>query len=498
MKTHVIQVEAHDDVISIRDRMAWAKTGRILLVFPARQRGRIQTLDLRLLQRQAVSLGGQLAIVTRSRLLKDTARKLGLPVFPNASTAQRSAWEAAASRQALSRRQEPPDLRRMRGELARAEAAWRTWPSVRLGFFSLAVLALFFVLALLLPSATIALVPVTREQELSVPVTASTDVGTVRVTGSLPARLVSMTLERSGTTAASGTLDLPADKAGGVVRFENLTTGLVGIPAGTVVRTTASPAIRFATTEDAVLEAEVGAFVEIPVEALQAGSAGNLPAGALVAIEGGLGASLSASNPAPTTGGSEIPSPVQTAEDRQRLRASLTEAAAQACRDELPASLTEGDILFADTVTVGQVLSENFFPAEGQAGENLSLTLQVLCQARYASAAELQSLAVQALDANLPAGFEPVSAGAQAARAAQPVTDETGITRFEIRAWRTLRTAIDAGQLARSVLGRPVDEVETRLNAELALAQAPAVQIRPSFWPWMPVVPFRIAILEGE
>ena len=65
MKTHVIQLEPHDDVISIRDKMSWAKTGRILLVFPARVRSRFLTLDLRLLQRQAESLGAQLAVVTR-------------------------------------------------------------------------------------------------------------------------------------------------------------------------------------------------------------------------------------------------------------------------------------------------------------------------------------------------------------------------------------------------------------------------------------------------
>jgi hypothetical protein len=498
MKTHVIQLEPHDDVISIRDKMSWAKTGRILLVFPPRLRSRFLTLDLRLLQRQAEGLGAQLAVVTRSPLLKTTALKLGLPVFPTATIAQRSPWETAASPQAPRRRQERLDLRALRRELRQPEAAWRLRPAVRLGFFSAAVLGLFFVLALLLPSATIVLVPVTQEQSLSVPVTASTDVESVRVTGSLPARLVSVTLQRSGTTAVSGTLDLPATKAGGRVRFENLTTELVGIPAGTVVRATRSPAVRFATTEDIVLEAGLGETVEVAVEALEPGSAGNLPAGSLVAIEGGLGAGVTASNPQPTTGGSELPAPVQTAGDRLRLRASLTAELEQACRDEIGAGLAAGDLLFPDTAELAQQLSESFFPAEGQAGESLSLTLQVRCQARYAAAADVQSLAVQALDATLPSGFEAAAAGADVTGAGEPATDDDGVTRFEIRVRRTVRTAIDTARLARSLLGRPVREVKARLAAEFALQQAPQVQVQPSFWPWMPVVTFRIRIVEGE
>ncbi len=65
--------------------------------------------------------------------------------------------------------------------------------------------------------------------------------------------------------------------------------------------------------------------------------------------------------------------------------------------------------IFPDTLAVGQVLSETYFPAEGQTGATLSLTLNLQCQAQYALASDVNVLAGLALDANLPDGFEPAS-----------------------------------------------------------------------------------------
>ena len=81
MKTQVIQLDSHDDVTSVRDRMSWAKTERILLVFPRRSRILTRTLDLRLLQRHAATLGAQLAIVARSEELRRVAKASNIPAF---------------------------------------------------------------------------------------------------------------------------------------------------------------------------------------------------------------------------------------------------------------------------------------------------------------------------------------------------------------------------------------------------------------------------------
>src|SRR3972149_3670349 len=92
MKTQIITLESHDDLISIRDRMSWAKTPRILLVWPKSERIPLRPLDLKVLQRHAASLGAQLGLVTRYRSLRREAQALGIPVFKSTGQAQRKPW----------------------------------------------------------------------------------------------------------------------------------------------------------------------------------------------------------------------------------------------------------------------------------------------------------------------------------------------------------------------------------------------------------------------
>ena len=83
MKTYIIQLESHDDVTSICDKMGWAKAGRILLVWPERGRVVTRRLDLTLIQRLCSALGAQLALVTRDPQVRFHARQLLIPVFWN-------------------------------------------------------------------------------------------------------------------------------------------------------------------------------------------------------------------------------------------------------------------------------------------------------------------------------------------------------------------------------------------------------------------------------
>jgi hypothetical protein len=65
--------------------------------------------------------------------------------------------------------------------------------------------------------------------------------------------LESIVVEQSKTIPVKGSTSIPAERANGTVVFRNLTDALVGIPAGTVVSSAATPAVRFATTSDVVI-----------------------------------------------------------------------------------------------------------------------------------------------------------------------------------------------------------------------------------------------------
>ena len=499
MKTQIIKLDSHDDVTSIRDKMSWAKTERILLIFPRRLSLLTRNLDLLLLRRHAAGLGAQLAIVARSNELRRVAKEVGLPVFATAAKAQREVWEQGKLPERPRRRAPTPDLHQMRNDVFPSEPRWRSNSVLRITFFVLAILAILSLLAIFFPSATISLTPATHLQSLTFPVSAGSQVTAVNLAGSLPARSVSAVVERKGTLKVSGTATLPDAIATGLVRFRNLTTGKVSIPAGTIVSTTTNPPVRFATTSEAVLAAGVGKTGDVPVQAVVAGTSGNLPPDALVAFETDLGAGLAVTNPDPTAGGSDQIAPIQTATDRSRLRASLVADLLEECKSTLPQMLTTGDIFFPGTLSVAQVFNESYFPAEDQPGELLSLTLNLQCQAQYATGADLESLASMTLDAILPEGFTPLPGGAVAiTNATTPVVGEDGLIHWDVQAQRLLQAQVDPLTVMQLVLGHKPDIAAQRLSTNLPLAGTPVITVTPSWWPWMPLLPLRITLTPNR
>ena len=92
MKTYILRLEPHDDLVSTRDKMGWAKDSRILLVWPEKGRLLNRRLDLILLQRHSRELGSQLALVTRDPEVHYFAPRLGIPVFRSLNKAQGQHW----------------------------------------------------------------------------------------------------------------------------------------------------------------------------------------------------------------------------------------------------------------------------------------------------------------------------------------------------------------------------------------------------------------------
>jgi len=492
MKSQVIQLDSHDDVISVRDKMSWAKTTRVLLVFPRRFRILNRPLDLRLVQRYAERMGVQLALVTRSVAVRQMAEDLKIPVFRNAGQAQRSAWPDEEKAAPSYRRAPLPVLRRMRQEASPAESRWRGQLVARLGPFSLAVLAVLAVLLLFVPSATVDLKPQGLTQSEILSIRASPAVQTVNLAGNIPAQTALLVVEATRSTPASGSMVVPNQPAQGNVRFSNLTTTLMGIPSGTIVRTKGDPAVRFATRADGVLEGGVGKTVDVPVLALDAGTAGNLPADALVAIEGDLGASLSVSNPDPTSGGSDHVVPVATADDRLRLHNALLQDLHQAAIGQFGRTHAPGDVLIPDTISVAQVLSETYFPADGQPGGELTLDLQLRLLMLYIRGSDLETLALAVLDSTLPTGQIPLPGSVSIRPQSVPVTGADGIARGQIQIQQTVRPRIDPLVVGQLIQGRKIPDAGRILSRAYPLAAHPSIRLVPSWWPVLPWLPFRI------
>ncbi len=495
MKTQIITIESHDDLISLRDRLSWAKTPRILLIWPRYEKISLRPLDLKVLQRHAESLGAQLGLVTRQRRVRREALALGIPVFDSAAAAQRDPWPARRPRRFHPPRRPPRrDLRQHLQQARWQEGRWRSLPLVRLIAFGVGVLAVLTVAALFVPRAALVVYPEEQEQSVVLPILAGESLESSLLNGSVPSRARTIIVSGTQTLPVSGQITIPQTQARGVVRFRNLTQNEVFLPAGTVVTTLGQPLVRFATLHEATLPAGLGQIVEVPIQALLPGASGNLEAGAIQAVEGPLGLSAAVSNLEPTAGGMERQAKGPTQADRQKLREMLTRRLLQQAENELRLNLGEGDLFLPDTLRVSQVLEETFAPAADQPAAVLSLTLRLECAAQVILAQDLQPLLTASLDAARPAGFLARPDTLSFRPLGDPATDAQGLTRWRIEAKRLLVRQPDLTPVLNRLRGRPLRVVQMQLAAAFPFRRPPEIRLTPSWWPWLPLIPFRLEV----
>jgi hypothetical protein len=163
--TTIIGLERHDSLVSVRDRLSWARTPRILLRWPAYEEVTLSLLDLKVLQRHARDLGAHLGIVTRRRNVMRDATALGIPVFQNPAEAHRVRWPGPAHRVVRAWRPPRKDLRALQRAAKPAQADWQANVGVRVAAFALGVAAVLALCAGTLPRADVIIYPAQGMQE---------------------------------------------------------------------------------------------------------------------------------------------------------------------------------------------------------------------------------------------------------------------------------------------------------------------------------------------
>jgi hypothetical protein len=508
MKTHILQLEQHDDVVSACDKMEWAKTGRILLVWPERGRGLYKRLDLALLQRHSATLGAQLAFVSRNPDVLYYAPRLGIPVFKSLRKAQRSPWRVPRrfrkgedeTQQIERENHEPPVELRGPGGVRQLPprpviGGRKLNPLARLIFFTFGVLALLSIAATLMPSAQLILTPIRQEQLILMEVSAEQDAREISLAGIVPAHWSSVIVEGRESLPVSGSIRLPDAAAIGHVLFTNLTDQPVDIPEGTVARGMEEGSLRFMVTQAGTIPGGAGESLTLPVRCLTPGSVGNLPAGSLVAIEGLLGTSLTVTNPQPTKYGSDRQEPAPTQADRERLSDRLRQALEITALEELRNNLGDDDLLFPSSLALTETLDEVYRPADTAPADLLELSLRLKYRALFVSGEDIQELAKDVLDANLPVGFSALAGTLQIEHLSPPVLGADSIARWKLQTSRQIQAKLPEAQAIQLSMGlEPLRAVE-RLESVMPLASTPEIHLFPTWWPRLPILPFRITIL---
>lgn len=510
----LLQLERNEDVASVRGRLLPHAQGRVLLVWPVRGSALTRRLELVLVQREAQRLGVQLALLTQDPDVIRYARELNLSTFATVGASERGRWKRGRSQLiSLGPRQNRaesavPDARL--SAVARAHADRKPPPSLlRLtGAFILliVVLALGAAAALLiLPTATITLLPARNLIQAEALITADPDATDVDPQGAvIPATLLSITVEDSASLLPGGSQQLSSTPATGTVLFVNLGDDPVAIPAGTLVGTSGAAPVWFHTLASASLEAGAGNQVELPIRATAdfEGTAGNVDSGFINSAAGELAQQVSVRNLRPTSGGDSRTASIVLPEDHDRLLAMLRQQLKSQAYIALLSRLENGQHLILESMGIVTERHDwtRFSAIPGEAAEMLSLDMKAIVEAIAIDETLAQQVVLNRLQVEVAAGSSLLTHTVNHERGTVVSDYADGLIRIWRRAEALTEIIVDAGALAEQLVGLTSAEARARIHQQLPLqpGTTPRINIEPA-WPGrMPFLPFRISIQMAQ
>jgi hypothetical protein len=492
MKTHILQPESHDDVISVLDQISWSKSTRVILVLPKKQHVINSKKDLQLLTRKAKWQGAQLGLVTNDGDVLELAREMGVPFFSSIPEANSKPWRrnnkyirTLASREKIV----PVAELRKTGEVLkpRKEPTW-----LRMTSFLVGIVAMLSLVVLFTPRAKVVIQTSTLQQEITMIFHGSSKYTSPDIAGNIPLRVAEVSVTGEKQIQTSGQQAVPKTYAKGEVVFTSLMDNPVTIPAGTIVLTQGDPVIRFATTRDILVTGGMGAKRTVDVIALQPGTVGNVEANQIIAVEGSVGVYLNVSNPAPCTGGEDVSSPVGVESDLDILRQQLKDDLISAAKEKITGSGEDITVIEADLPVIN-ITSEEVQPGIGVPSEYIQLTQSATVELYYYRNSDVQQAIQMSMDAILGKDQKSVPGSLQYTLLSDPV-GKTEPYQWEVFAVRNITTNIDNQALALQMRGMKKEEALKLVRQIPGTLPTSEVSIIPSFWKWMPYLSFQIEI----
>ncbi len=513
-KPEFIQLEEGDDVPSVRDRLSFHHRKRVLIIWPEQGTVLTRKLDLVLIQRDAIRRGIQLALVTHDPQVIQHASELNISTFETIGASTRARWKRGRTGVFSNRiwrpRKDTPDPEILMPVASRVRAEEEREPLLR-RLFTRALLALFvaglaFALAyVLLPGATIILIPAQSSVEAEVTITADPQARGVDIENAvIPATLLSVTIEETGTIPTSGEQRLADVPAQGTVVFVNQTSSPVSIPVGTTLSTSAGTPILFRTIESVTVPAGTGQQLEVTIEALpnSAGELGNVDSGLINTVVGDLADRVTVRNINPTFGGSSQSLPAVTSEDQERLLAMVRQQLQSRAYLEMLPRLDESQFLILETMVIAEERSDwtTFSAQPGDAADTLTLTMRAIVEAFAINEQFGQQVAFASLARQIPRGRQIAPETITYQRG--PVTNvfQNGQATFTLTGSARVVAQIDADLLRERLMGMPLPEAVDYLQRELDLleATAPQITLTPDWFGRLPLLPFRTSIIIAE
>jgi hypothetical protein len=495
MKTDVIHLEDFDDIDSIRDRLEWSKSDRIVLVWPKRGEIEINQVEMILLARKAEDLGLQIAIVTGSGSTREMAASAGIGSFNSQVSATLARWPSTLPSQ-IPQHHDNKDLTALRDRIEQLRFEPERKIITRLLYFSAGVTAVFALILFFLPGATIRLTPARIDQSLDLTIQANPSIKQADITGKIPLLSASNLQNVKEKIETSGQLLIADQYAVGKVSLENLTEKTIQVPEGTIITTLSDPPIRFEITNPVEVQPD-NKPVTVDIRAVLPGSNGNIAAEEIQSVEGSLGPDLAVKNDEPTVNGGESSLRSPSDDDIRDLREKIKSALLAQARKEFGQTKKSGQTFFEKTIKIEKVVDENISTPAGEPADFLEIGMTAEVSILYIEEDDIKTSIREALNTNIPKGYEPENETIVFTTIGEPEFDpDTVSLKWEIQAARKLRSTYSTNAIVQATMGKTPRQALVQISAMMHHQALPQIQIFPTWWPRLPYIPFRIEVIS--
>ena len=400
-------------------------------------------------------------------------------------------------RQQRSAASRTPSVSRIPGVSRTPTARTTTRRRVPVGLLAAILLVLLIIgaLAFFTPSADVTITLYSRDFSRPLSLIASP----TKQSGAVLAQKITKVFSATGTGKATGSKMVGSAPAKGIVIFTNNGTKPVEIPTDTIVATSGANSIQFQTTADAVISpnSQGNASPPIPVQAVQPGTGGNVPAGSITVIpDNSLGTiaqynanmsvsdlKLTVTNPQDITGGGMQPATVVKSTDLDSVKNALHQQLLQGDVNAWVKQLSANGIVGKPVVTDETLVNA---PQVDQVEENgnFSAGLTLGAAVLLVRNNDLQNAAVAQLQKALSSDknyvnytiVSDVPSPVKIDQLKQPTGDANSMT-LSFNATAKAAPYMDKGNIQEMIAGKPIS------NARADLSKIPNVQkvdIKPS------------------
>ncbi|MGB7537515.1 MAG: hypothetical protein WBM17_03150 [Anaerolineales bacterium] len=470
MKEQILALESTDDLHTVRDKIARAQAGRLVLMWSVLEQPLRRRLDLVLMRRWAAMAGSELAIVSTDADVRRLARQAGIPCHPNLTA---SALSGLSTRSIHPESKHPfrhaHPLPKMPPRPGRPRPIP---PALRIGLFLAAILSIAAVFLLLIPS---------------VRVYAKFPSRLVEAAGRLDPSLCSILNTRlalSERIVTSGRMLVPTAFATGKVRLTNITSRTLNLSAG--LRVASESGIAFEILDGFVLAP--GTSMASPARAVEPGPSANLAAGTITRVLGPLALSLKAENPDPMSGGDEAWRSTVTKSDWDALQSSLSEKIRGQAAGSLQTLAGSSRMIVEESLRVEfDPLDEPDLPVNTPA-DTVGLTLHAAASLRACPADRVRMRAAEFLGSRLRPG-ETLSAEDAQIRLA-----ETAAGGIDLRASGTALEIPDWNAMTMALRMQSPAGASSILRDRFGVVDVTMLEMNPAWLPLLPLFPYQIEI----